>query len=616
MCGIAGFVDFKTSFVDNDLNRMTDSLEHRGPDARGVEFWNLEQCRIGFGHRRLSIIDRTDASSQPMSKLGMHICFNGEVYNYRELRLQLLRKGYEFKSAGDVEVVLTAIHCWGIKAVERFVGMFAIVIFDENEGKIYFLTDRAGIKPLYIYRKDDLLLFASELKAFHVVPKLGLAIDRDSVRSYFKFGRVPSPSCIFQNCRKVEPGSILVFDLITKGEKLEKYWNVFDYVSDKSISISDQDLLDSTEVILKDAFDLRMVADVPVGLFLSGGYDSSLVCAILQKDRTDRLRTFNIGFEFARYDESEDASRIAEFLGTDHQKDYCTTNEAQEIISDLAFIYDEPINDSSAIPTILVSRKAREHVSVVLSADGGDEQFVGYERYDNSIKMAQLITRLGKRRSTLLGDAFNSIPTKNVTYRKISRILQMGQVDQISSIQTSVLTDEDLNLLLIDCGGEIEWKDRENFVNGLFASEYQNYLHNDILTKVDRATMSVGLEGREPFLDHRIAEWSMSIPLSRKCPGKEKKFILKEIAHKHIPENLFGQGKRGFSVPINFWLRNELSYLLDEYITRSIIAEIGFLEWRYISSRLEQFQKNRDNTNFIWSLLVFIMWHQKWVARK
>ncbi len=349
MCGIAGFCDFSKKSSNDILKSMTDVLHHRGPDDSGY-FWDeSEYSQIALGHRRLSILDLSAHGHQPMSFEHLDIVFNGEVYNFKEIKKELLELGYDFYSDSDTEVILKSYHQWGIKAVDRFNGMFAITIYDKKTNQLIFIRDRAGVKPFYYYKKDSLILFSSELKSFHKHPNFQKEINKSSLSLYLQFGYIPEPHSIFKNCYKLRAGHYVEIDLKSQNFKEIKYWDVVDFYNKPKLDISQNEAIERTEELLKSSFEYRMVSDVPVGVFLSGGYDSSVVTAILQSGRSEKLNTFTIGFKEKGFDEAPYAKEVAKYLGTNHTEYYCTQKDALEIIPKLCELYDEPFGDSSAI---------------------------------------------------------------------------------------------------------------------------------------------------------------------------------------------------------------------------------------------------------------------------
>jgi asparagine synthase (glutamine-hydrolysing) len=406
MCGLVGYVDFQRQTQKDVLSKMTDSLAHRGPDARGELEMDLPTGgRIGLGHRRLSIIDLSEDANQPMTRGTMHIVYNGEIYNYREIKSELEKLGIDFKTESDTEVILAAVARWGIEeAVSRFNGMFAFAIYDEATSELVLVRDRAGIKPLYYYAHDGLLLFASELKAFHQHPLFNKTLSSDAIESFFRYGYVPNSECIFRFAQKILPGHLLRVQLANGKEQSHKYWDIFDSFNQPKLELDLVEAIGELQVLMQSAFDYRMVSDVPVGVFLSGGYDSSLVTAMLQKHSHEKLKTFTIGFEQESFNEAPFAREIARTLGTEHLEYTCTAQDSCKIIPTLAEFYDEPFGDPTAVPTILVSRIARQAVTVALSADAGDELFGGYEKYETALRFLKLDQRIpkGLRNSSLL----------------------------------------------------------------------------------------------------------------------------------------------------------------------------------------------------------------------
>lgn len=628
MCGIAGFIDFKRRLCEKDLRAMTDRLAHRGPDASGYLIRNLSNATVGLGHRRLSIIDLSEGGAQPKTRDKLHITFNGEIYNYAEIRTTLQKLGHVFYTNSDTEVILASFQQWGVDGVNKFIGMFAFVLIDENTGKAYLFRDRAGVKPLYIYDNFGLLLFASEIKSFHTVAQFKKDIDPDALHHYFQYGYTPTPHSIFKNCKKLEPGSYLEVDINKQTTRSVSYWNVRDaYRQPMMPKMDDVELLDETEKVLTSAFQYRMVADVPVGSFLSGGYDSSLVTAILQAGSTQKIKTFTIGFENDDYDESPHAHEVASHLGTDHTQYICTEQEAKDIIPQLPSYYDEPFGDSSAIPTTLISRLARRHVTVALSGDGGDELFAGYKNYH---AVANLYSKLSNKPQAILGLAGQCIKTARnsglggfnqpfaTKLEKAGNILSSLSPISIIYNQTQHLTENDLKKLIRNTGTAIYPKGNltaTDQMNSILAWDYRNYMMDDILVKVDRATMSVALEGREPFLDQRIVEWVARLSFKQKYRCGNLKYLLKEITHRYIPESIMERPKMGFGVPVMNWLKTDLRDLLEFYLGEEKIKQDGIFNHKIVTHQKNIFLQSDTNAHFewIWYLLMFQMWKEKWL---
>src|SRR3989337_1864962 len=407
MCGIVGLCSLNKRTDKTVLTSMRDALTHRGPDDAGIYF--DQECNVGLGHRRLSVLDLSSFGHQPMSNDNgsIWITYNGEVYNYREIREELIKKGYNFKSDSDTEVVIKAYEEWGIDCVHKFIGMFALAIWDRREKKLYLLRDRVGVKPLYYYYKDGLFLFASELKALMKHPDFSKEVNYSVLSIYLRYGYIPAPFTIFQNTYKLKPGHYLCFS--NNDVRELKYWDIVDFYLQEPINTSEDEVVEELENLLIDSFKYRLVSDVPVGVFLSGGIDSSTLTALLQKNISTQLKTFSIGFYDDRFDEAKWSKKIANYLETDHTEYYLSVKEAFSIIEKLPEIYDEPFGDSSGIPTYLVSRLARQDVTVTLSADGGDELFCGYNHYRSIIYLNRLFLRIPKYIRDLIIEAIYTI---------------------------------------------------------------------------------------------------------------------------------------------------------------------------------------------------------------
>ena len=387
--------------------QMVQTMRHRGPDNQSVRIYADHHCLLG--HARLSIIDLSETANQPMEFGQYAIVFNGEVYNYREIRAELSRLGHVFLRQSDTEVVLHAYQEWGIHCLDRFIGMFAFAILDKQENKLILARDRAGVKPLYYYQHGQTFMFASETKAFYPHPDYTRVIAKESVALYFKYGYVPAPHSIFQDTHQLLPGHWMVYDISTHQLKTGKYWDVLSLYQQPLLDIGYDEAKTELEKILQSAFEYRMVADVPVGVFLSGGYDSALLTALLQKDRTEKLRTFTIGFEDEKWNEAPAAKALADYLHTDHTEYICTQEDCKRIIPEISHFYDEPFADNSAVPTILVSRLARKDVKVALSADGGDETFCGYNRYTGLYGVLKVLRMMDAVRSPLLSKTVGAL---------------------------------------------------------------------------------------------------------------------------------------------------------------------------------------------------------------
>ena len=628
MCGICGFVDFNSTSNKELLDAMTSTLHHRGPDDRGTEIYNQNNLVVGFGQTRLSIIDLSPLGHQPMEYESYSIVFNGEIYNFKEVKKELTSLGHKFISESDTEVILHSYKEWGVSCVSKFIGMFAFVIFDKLTNEITIVRDRAGVKPLFYYWKDDLFLFSSELKTFHEHPKFVKKINKKAIHQFMDFGYIPSPYCIFENCKKLNSGNILKLSLDKKEIEITKYWDVTDYYKLPKLEISYDEAKVEVEKLLISACEYRMVSDVPVGVFLSGGFDSTAVTALLQTNRKEKLKTFTIGFEEGN-NEAPFAQDIAKYLGTNHTEYYCTIKEAQDIIPNLPFYYDEPFADSSAIPTTLVSKLARKSVTVALSADAGDELFAGYNIHrtflNNLSSIHKIPQVLYKPVGILLGISSSILPRRKYglkhKLKTLSKVLtseknKFHQELYRSYFSLSNAVKKDLFKEKLNLPETIFDSDFTGFKQDLsipLAIDYSMYLENDLLTKVDRATMSVSLEGREPFLDHRIIEYVAQLPMDFKY-GQTQKRILRDIVYKYIPKELMDRPKTGFSIPIYNWLKTDLRYLIEENLDSSSIEETGMFNVSSVEKiKILFFNDQLDDLTIIWKLLQFQMWYKKWM---
>ena len=628
MCGIAGFIDYNKKSNFSILKNMTDVLFHRGPDDNGYDFFSFNKYNLGMGHRRLSILDLSSSAHQPMKFEDIEIVYNGEIYNFKEIRNELEKYGYQFVSDSDTEVILKAYHKWGIKAVNYFNGMFAIAIYDKSKNQLILIRDRAGVKPLYYYHKNGLFMFASELKSFHKNPFFEKKINQKGLESFFKYAYIIAPYSIFDNTYKLKAGHYLIFDIDKSQIQIEKYWDVVEFYNKPKLNISFEEAKEETKKLFKSAFEYRLISDVPVGVFLSGGYDSSLVTAILQKNMTQKLKTFTIGFEEDEYNEAGFAKKIANYLNTDHYEYYCTKSEAIKILPILSEVYDEPLGDNSTIPTILLSKFTKNYVKVSLSADGGDELFGGYDRYLKAIKYYKYLKNMPFKKlmaKLLKNISPHNIPLSNNIYNFYFRYNKMiefldadNQVELMNNIRTT-FNDIELNNLFNNSFlpfkvFEINLDKKFNtLLDELLAIDYKTYLTDDILMKIDRATMSVSLESREPLLDYRLNEFIFQLPIEYKIKNNEKKFLLKSIAYDFIPKSLLERPKKGFVIPLKKWLKEEFKEYVSYYLSEKNLKTVGMFNIEYIKKlKYEWINDKIDHTSKIWLLLLFMMWYERW----
>lgn len=633
MCGITGFADFTNKSSVELAAKMAATMPHRGPDGQGEYFQQFDQVQVGFGHRRLSIIDLSHAAGQPMHFDGLTIVFNGEIYNYNEIRNELIALGHQFQTHSDTEVILHSWRHWGEKSIDKWRGMFAIALLDQKSNELICIRDRAGVKPFHYYFHKDVFIFGSELKTLMAHPAFEKQINTSAVASFLQYGYISAPYSIFQYTHKLKPGHLLRLHLNTKNIVVQQYWNVYDYYNKPKLHISLPDAVDETERILRESFQYRMVADVPVGVFLSGGYDSTCVTSLLQSNATDKLKTFTIGTEDDALNEAPFARQIAQRLGTDHTEYYCTSKEALDIIPSLPFYYDEPFADSSAIPTILVSRMARQKVTVALSADAGDEIFAGYNRYDYISRYGQKIQSIPAPLRKLTAKIMDlvsseSIPVLNKKanfhsrYDKLKNLLNDPSTAELLKNLNIVYSDKEVKSLVNGqwpmlqtqhTSQELqpEYYDPLSF---MMAIDYQTYMADDILQKVDRAAMSVSLEGREPFLDQHIIQWAAQLPSDYKYHNGSKKYILKQIVHKYIPQQIMDRPKSGFAIPVQDWLGKELKPLVRHHFSSQAFNAHGLFDAREAQKLASDFFNGRKEKYLkLWYMLMFQMWYERWM---
>jgi asparagine synthase (glutamine-hydrolysing) len=632
MCGIAGFVDFRKASGEEVLRNMTNALQHRGPDDFGAEVYDSVNGTIGFGQRRLSILDLSPLGHQPMHFKDLTVDFNGEIYNFKEVRKELEEKGYDFKSWSDTEVILKGYDCWGIDVVNKFIGMFAIALYDKRKEQVIFIRDRAGVKPFYYYWKNRLFLFGSELKALYQHPAFTKEIDTNSLALFLQFSYIPAPHSIFKHTFKLLPGHYLILDLKTKELEEKKYWDVFDYYNKPSIKIDEKEAVDETDRLLKNAYEYRMVADVPVGLFLSGGYDSSSVAALLQTGRSERLKTFTIGFHEAEFNEAPEAKKIAHFLGTDHTEWYLTAAEAGGVLDHLPEIYDEPFADNSTVPTVLVSQLARKQVTVALSADGGDEIFGGYHKFSQAEKYT---TKIPSSIQGLLSGTMSLISPERIFYFNkqynfstryekmkliwkkadpVSAMKYIGQYITESEVESFLGKPFDRYPTFFESGDQVQ-KD-SGVTNRLLAVDYKTFLVDNNLVKVDRATMSVSLEGREPMLDHRVIEFLAQLPSSFKIRNGVNKWLLKQVVHKYIPKELMERPKRPFIAPLMVWFREDLKEQLNYFLSEKCLGKTSVFDPQpIIRLRNNYLDGKKVNYQKLWQVLMFQLWYNQWIEK-
>lgn len=627
MCGIAGFIDYNFDLGIDNLANMTDTIISRGPDDSGHEIFNTNECRVGLGFRRLSIIDLSHNGHQPMYSLCRRYCiiFNGEVYNYQEIRKELSEKKYAFQSHTDTEVILNSFIEWGVECVNKFRGMFAFTIYDVNNQKIYLFRDRMGVKPLYYFKTKNFFSFGSELKVLMAIPQFEKKINLLALGNYFSNGYIEAPLTIFDNTKKLLPGHYIEYDLLANTHSVNKYWDISTFYSKEKLIISYRDAQERLIDQFRDAFKLRMVSDVPVGVFLSGGYDSSVITAILSKELNFKLDTFTIGFDNKSYNEANHAKLVAQHLGTNHHELYCTPNDSIGILNNIADLYSEPFADSSLIPTVLVSLLAKNNgVKVVLSADGGDELFAGYPRYFNAMRKINQLNKIPSFMSSFLDLGLKVLGPKLHLDDKLGKLYEFIQAKEVShqyAIVGKAMSNRTIHKLLgTDASAEYNYiysKEVMNIdlLNQILNYDMKTYLPDDILHKVDRATMSQSIEGREPLLDHKLIEFISQLPNEYKYDGITSKRILKDVVHRYIPLEIMHRPKMGFGIPIEDWLRKDLKYLLDDYLSEEILTKQSLFDTKYVLDFKDKFIKGESLVKErMTQFLYFQMWYKRWMS--
>ncbi|MCH8903494.1 MAG: asparagine synthase (glutamine-hydrolyzing) [Bacteroidetes bacterium] len=607
MCGIAGFYSTKNSFSSDELRTMTGILNHRGPDAEGY----YEDGIVALGHKRLRIIDLSDSANQPMfSRSGRYaIVYNGEVYNFKEIAEELIEDN-PLKTKSDTEVILEAFEKWGTGFVERLNGMFAFAIYDLEKKVMHLYRDRMGIKPLFYYWDGQDFAFASEIKSLlqlRMISK-GKSLNKVSISSFLYLGYIPEPDTVYKNIYKFPSGSYLKLD--ANGLNVSSYWNLEEQLTAKTFDDT-REAFSQFKELLNSSVNYRMYSDVPLGTFLSGGIDSSLITAVAQKLSNKPVKTFTIGFKETKYNESFYARAVADHLGTEHHEYVVSQKDALDLIPDMLDAYDEPYADSSAIPTMLVSKLAREHVTVTLSGDGGDELFMGYGSYQWGRRFTSRLVRAFRMPMAVFLSMRNSRSKRAahmLRYKSFSRLKS-----HIFSQEQYLFTELELNSLVTpEYYRELEFE--ENYYNvarSLSFTEQQSifdiqyYLKDDLLTKVDRASMKYSLENRVPLLDHRIVEFAINLSSKIKMPGNHLKVFLKKALYEYVPQKFFNRPKQGFSIPLGSWMKNELNFLIEENLSDKVIGKFEIIDAGKVRDLKRRFSKGEDYLyNRLWSLIV------------
>jgi asparagine synthase (glutamine-hydrolysing) len=640
LCGLAGIRASKNIVLQQHLEVMAEAITQRGPDSAG--YWLNEEGQVGFAHRRLAIVDLTDAGHQPMaSASGRYmLSYNGEIYNYQALRQELEQIAiHQWRGHSDTETLLAAIEQWGlILTLQKAAGMFALALWDTQTRQLQLARDRFGEKPLYYGWQQETFLFGSQLSALRAHPAFAAEINRDAITLLLRYSYIPAPYSIYQNIYKLLPGTVLTLDADSQLSS-EVYWSARESMSEAAVATctaAENQQLAELEQTLKNAVVQQMVADVPLGAFLSGGVDSSLIVALMQEQSTKPIKTFSIGFDDPRFNEAEFAKAVAIHLGTEHTELYVTAEDVLSVVPKLAEIYDEPFSDSSQIPTYLVSQMARQHVTVSLSGDAGDELFCGYNRYILTAKTWNKLNRIPVLLRKVLAALLLAVPVKG--WNALSAILplrwrlsNLGDKFHKAAVVLASRNAEQLYLGLVS-----HWQNPERVVLGgkepttaltdakrkasfddpilqMMAQDTLSYLPDDILVKVDRAAMAVSLETRVPFLDHKVFEHAWRLPMQIKLKDGKSKWCLRQILYKYVPEALIERPKMGFSVPLDTWLRGPLQCWAEDLLSEDRLTRDGFFNVKCVRDMWQQHLSGKHNWQYqLWNILMFQAWHQRY----
>jgi len=631
MCGFTGFISVENYHFKDSLIRMINTLAHRGPDDQDI--WL--DAGVGLAHRRLSILDLSPDGRQPMlSPSGRYvIVYNGEVYNFQEIRSQL--SGIAWRGHSDTEIILAAIDTWGLEAaLQKFIGMFAFALWDKHTSTMHLVRDRLGIKPLYYGWSGKTFLFGSELKALRAWPSFDGKINRNALALFLKHKYVPTPYSIYENIYKLPQGHVLSISADTKPNYLPKskaYWSAQQIIETaNTFSGSSEEAIEQLESLLKDAIRLRMVADVPLGAFLSGGIDSSIVVALMQSISSQRVNTFSIGFQQDAYNEAKYAKAVAEHLNTNHTELYVSGKEAMAVIPKLPSLYDEPFAAPSQIPTYLVSKLAKADVTIALSGDGGDELFAGYTRYLWASKIWDNMNNVPHSLRAVLAKIIQSVPPHlwdsifKLLPSKFQQTLPSDKVRKLAEILPLHTADDIYRHLASDwkqsivVGAEIPpyaLNDKTivdsfpNFTERMMYLDLMTFLPDEVLAKVDRATMGASLEARVPLLDHRVVEFAWQLPLSLKLHDDQGKYPLRQILYKYVPKELIERPKMGFGVPIDDWLRGDLRDWAGDLLSSEKLKREGFFDVSAIEEKWKEHSSGKRNwQNHLWNVLMFEAW--------
>jgi asparagine synthase (glutamine-hydrolysing) len=608
MCGILGIVS--SSPLDRSrLSAMNETLEHRGPDDAGI--WISEDQRQGLAHRRLSILDLSPLGRNPMhwDEGRLRITYNGEIYNFQELRHELEACGYKFKSNTDTEVVLAAYDRWGVHCLRRLIGMFAFGIWDSGRRRLFLARDRVGQKPLYYAEYSGRFTFASELKALLADPEFPRAIETDAICMYLRYGYVPAPFTAFRHARKLPPAHYALYEAGRFSSA--RYWDPVTIATSRQTDVDESEAIRTLEHLLRDSVRRQMISDVPIGAFLSGGIDSSLVVALMREQSAERVKTFTVRFENPEFNEADHSLAVAKSLGTEHYEETCGIEEMMGIVDLLPDYFDEPFADSSAIPTYLLSKLTRQHVTVALSGDGGDELFFGYERYHNYANSIALVESSRPMTGTpcTVAELMPDDRFQDATETELDKYAHWHTSWKISEIEAMMARAVPQSPAHYEMRRRLK---RFSPAERAPMLDLVTYLPEDILTKVDRASMAASLEARAPFLDHRVVEFSLSLPLGLKWRREQSKWILRRILYDRVPRELLERPKMGFSVPLADWFRSGLREKITSAFHGPSLEDLGIKPEPARLLWSEFLAGQSVSPDLIWSLFTLSSWASRW----
>ncbi len=608
MCGIYGTT---IKYTDNQIKLKLARTEFRGPDKMGWESYNhSSKNNVTFGHNRLSIIDIDPRSNQPFNYVDkIKIVFNGEIYNFNELRKSLSKKGHIFNTTSDTEVICAAYLEYGKNCLDYLNGMFAFVIYDVDNQKFFGARDRLGQKPFYYYLNGMDFEFSSQISSIQLFNEDKLTISTESIHKYLSWGTIPDTSSIFNEIKKLQAGHFFTFDLLSGEFDNEAYWDI-DYMGKSKFEGSYNDAKVELENILKDSVKMRLFADVPVGVFLSGGVDSSVIAALATKSTNEKIKTFSVKFNEKGFDESLYAQKVAKHLNTDHHIIECNYDEGMELIDNFYHYYDEPFSDSSAIPSMLLAKHTKKHVTVALSGDAGDENFIGYHRY-NWVQYMNKIYNLPKPLRFLASKTLNMMP--NYKLKIIGNVIKSKNVNDayLSTLYNPNSDWFEFDNDRVTQFDELKYlyHENKNIFERVSDFDLKTYLNWDINTKVDRATMAYSLEARAPLLDYRVVEFARSLPTNFKFKNKNQKRILKDVLYKHVPKEIFDRPKSGFTMPFKEWFKTDLKdYVLAELSIENL-SEIPGIKPKEVIKKINQHMDGSwNNYALIWKLIILRQW--------